>query len=251
MKYLIQGFVSFLFVGMIAGCAGDKSDIENADYILGKGGADNANTVLAMVTTTKIAAASGATKFELMRLYAGAKMQAAGFDGVKIIPILVYKDSDNTLQLIRDAVTLNTNSPQFLSDAIINLGAFIASKDFTASTDTRAKNGIIFQLGLANFFDAIRTSFKTSGISDTTGVLSQSDCEDRFNASTADVTNIGSSLDTAKTNFTDKATGSGLDVDNPLVKLLQSFRDQVPSTTSPTDIHNLCVYLVGQSQKAN
>jgi hypothetical protein len=177
-------------------------------------------------------------------------MQAAGFNGVKISAVLVYKTSNDTIKLVRDAVSLNAQSATYLSNAIGSLNTFIASSDFTNATDTRAKNGINFQLGLAKFFEAIRASMESSGLSTAGGAITKEACLATFNHQVTVVKDIKTGLNTSYSSL----ISSGLDTGNPIVELVDSFRtDALPNSNvdsyTETEIDAICTYIASQSAK--
>lgn len=246
MNFQIAGLAILTCLVGFGGCAGDKAEIEEAAYLVGKGGAENALEAISILES-HLSTATGDEAFEVYRLYSGAKMQAAGFDGLKIISTLVYQTSDDAVKNVRPAITLGSTSSVHLSDAITNLNSFVASTTYTTSTNTRAKNGIEFQRGLANFFEALRSAFTNSGLDVASGTITSAQCQAKFNGQVSIVSNINSNLATANTSF----TSSQLDSGNPLVKLVKNFRDNVPNkdlgSLTAADIVTICNYLAQQS----
>jgi hypothetical protein len=247
MNFSFRLFTTLFMMTVIAGCAGDQAELEEASYMLAQGGTENGSAVVAMLEA-KLATATGETAFELNRLYAGAQMQVAGFDGVTMISRIVHKTESNTIAQVRSAVSLNGSSASALSAAITQLNAFVASTTFTDSTDTRAKDGIRFQLGLANFFESLRNSFTSSGLNLTSGSITSAQCVTNFAGQVHFVSEVNTNLSSAHTSF----LSSHLDEDNPLVKLVQEFQNNVPnkdlSQLTTADITTICNYLAAQSQ---
>ena len=223
---------------LLTSCAGSKADLEEARYLLGKGDKENAEKAISILEPM-LTSSSGAQKMEAYRLYAGAQMQAAGADAIKIIATVVYKINDNTVALTREAFsTLTSDSGTKFRSAISNLDTLIGDAAFTASSE-RDQQGIYFQRGLAYLFDALRIAVQVSGInSDSFDVSS---CTTAFGAASADDkdTKITTNLGSAASDF----NSAGLDPANSLYSLSSSLKSSVDSAGTT---NNICAFLLDQ-----
>ncbi|MBN8555460.1 MAG: hypothetical protein J0L93_08450 [Deltaproteobacteria bacterium] len=227
-----------LIATIFFGCAGTKADLEEARYLLGKGDKENAAKAISILEPM-LTSSSGAQRLETYRLYAGAQIQAAGVDSIKIISTVVYKVSENTVTLTRDAFsTLTSDSGVKFRSAISNLDTLIG-EDVFAAASLRDRQGIYYQRGLAYLFDALRIAVQISEINlDTFTTVT---CEDAYTNAAADDkdTKITTNLGSAAADF----DSAGLDPSNALYSLSNSLKSSVDTAGSTAAI---CAYLLQQ-----
>jgi hypothetical protein len=240
-RFILACALPVVFVG----CAGDKADLEEAAYLLGKGGTANATAALNLVSgyTTS---GDADIKLEAIRLYAGAKMAIAGFDSIKITSNLIYRESDDTISIIKAAVTLDSDAQTLLENAESTLSTLITSDAAFTGASTAKKADIHFLLGLVRLFKAARTALVAGGISTSTvATYDQTACLASVNANISQISTLNTDLSGSESSFND----SGLTDGNSIVKLVTNFEDQVPQTPTPTEQEkaDLCTYLVAQN----
>lgn len=239
----VQIFACMALVLTVMGCAGTDADLEEARYLLGKGGKENATKAKALVDSLRTSA-GGANKLEAYRLYAGAQLQIAGFDSIKIIANIIYKDSSNTdtVKTLKSALTdLNPDQAEtkaLVADAINNLMTVIGLAEF-AEASVRVQRQFHFQLGLARTLDALRIAVQQSGLQ-----------EDGFSVSTCQ-SDVGADATTAYGDLKEAELGyindAALTSDNPLVKLVTDFKNKLDGDGSgTTDAVEFCNYVNSQ-----
>ncbi len=234
----------------MASCGGNEVDIERARYLLGKGSKSAALEAISLLEP-KLATTSGEEKFEVVQLYSGARMQAAGFSGVKIISSLIYRGNtgsgeESTVGFVRRASDLDSDSETNLigtDGAIPTLTGFQADAVYTGSNNTALKDIIEYQLGLAYFLEVLRDTLQSSGLGATGSVPAA--CETNLETNGFTFTDVRTRLTSSRTEL----LNSGLDSTNEFVDLVTDFRDAIP--TAGTDAQQrteFCNYLNRQTQ---
>jgi len=226
----------------LGGCADEKSDLEQARYLLGKGDTADAQTALGILQPM-LTSTSGEDKFETVRLYVGAQLQAAGFDGIKVIANIVYQDSNDIVSVLEKAITFTADAQSRIADASATVQAFILSADFTNSTNVQKKQGIYFQFGQTRMDEALRVLFTVSGLS---GTFDVNTCTANFQQSFAQFNNINVDLTDAHTQF----NASGIDDTNKLNTLLTKEQAKLPTTNDQAKIAQFCQDLQSQHTHA-
>ncbi len=252
----LKDFLLLLTLGFsFVACAGDDADLEEARYYLGKGGSANAEKALSLVES-KLTSSSPSIKIEAHRLYAGAKMTIAGFDSLKILSNLVYREGDDSsISTIRPALTIGSSTTASLLAAEQKLSDLITNDaDYTASTDVRAKNGIIFQLGLVHLFQGVQGALESANLqSSASKTLTKEECIDEVNADNTRLdalVAIRPDLSEADSNFSD----AGLDSQNKVRKMVTSLRNETPDVSDRTEltdeqIAQYCEYISSESSQ--
>lgn len=245
MKNYFCAFVSTLALVALTGCGGDKATLEEAKFYLAKGGSANALKAFNLVDGL-LDSGDASVKLEAHRLYAGAQMARAGFDSISIISALIYREGNDTISILRNAVALSSDAQTLLNDAETKLSSLISSDASYTAASATVQGGLAFQLGLVNLFQAGRTALSGSGLDAAEGALTQGECETRLNATSENLLSMNTDLSDSETQF----LNSGLDSQNSIVSLVNDFQEEVPqgSSLSSQDITDLCTYLVGQSQ---
>jgi len=239
-----------LYLGILAGllgCAGNEADIERAKYLVGRGGIANANSALNILTPMLAdTSITGSEKFELIKLYAGAKMSAAGFDSIKLISALVFTDDDKILKAVRSAgVNITNDSFTLLTDAETTLNAFIATAGFDGGT-VREQSQTYFQISLVKFLQGMRIFLKVSGFAaEDEATFDVTACQSTFGASNlitnpdAPVYGLGQMTDSRAMMI--NAEQAKLSAENDLPVNLQSMIDEL--TPIIDDAQEVCNYL--------
>jgi hypothetical protein len=216
----------FVLALSLSACAGVEADLEKARYLLGKGGEENGEKVIAMLEPllgpTKT---SAPMKFEVYRLYAGAQMQAGGYDPIGIVSALIYSDDGDLLNALKPSGELITDdAKERIDNAIAALDEIFADEDF-ATADVRTKDGLYSQKALAYFLDALRVYLKISGLSETS--FSIADCETKFGASSAENRNrpqdAVDQMENSRSTYIADPAGARLSASNSIVEAIDSL----------------------------
>lgn len=188
---IIKLFGVLSLIGLI-GCASADADLEEARYILGKGG--NPAKAIALASGY-LNDADPNIKYEAVSITAGAKVQQAGFDSILIISKLVHKDADaefeevlapslsnlsaNAKALVREAeVLLREVVGSVASEIQSPTGATVAADADFSNVSARLQSNLKFQLGLVRLMEGMRLSLVESGFSsvDEGETLDAADC---------------------------------------------------------------------------
>lgn len=243
-----KSFALGLLSLFVISCAGTDADLEKAKYYLRKGGTENAVKALAILDPMVSGGGiTGFQKVDLIQLYAGAKVAAAGFNSSRILASLLYTDNDQILKAIRSAgVGITDDSSTYLADAEGSLSSLSLSADFDG-IGTEAQSQVYFQLALVKFLQSMRVFLKVSGFAAEDGTsFDPSACETLFNAQSNVITNSNapayalSQLNSSKDMMVDSSEGR-LSAQNKLTRNLQKLIDEVtPIVSNASDI---CTYL--------
>jgi len=252
MKHPITRFMSLsLMAGLIlAGCADADADLERARYLLGKGGVSNGAEAVA-ITEPYLTSNKASIKLEAYRLYVGGRLAQAGFDPIRVLAILVHKESSDIIALMKDAfATITDDAKAFLIDAEAKLGTVIASADYRDDASLRIQQGLQLQYGFRAYMNSLRIFIKTSGLTSITTTFTQADCEATF--SVTDANEGTADLKKANDRFSD---GAGLDADNPIRESIADIQGVIDTDKDGTingadalaQIQQICDYLNNQN----
>lgn len=243
-------WLSFL-LGLVlfaSGCAGVDADLEKSRYLLGKGGRTNALEALTILTPlVQPGALSGSPKFEAIRLYVGANVQAAGFDTIDVLSSLIYAEEGEVLATLRSAgegIIDNADAKAYLATA----EAILTSNESTFSTlDARTRNGLYFQWALVEFFDGLRVFLKVSGLSTTSASFDVTQCQTNFNAAgTGDTFSNGIDFfEESRAHMVGTTSAASLSASNSIVEKLDELISNLQARES--DVALICQYLREQS----
>jgi hypothetical protein len=117
--------LSFLF--FLGACAGNDAKLERARYLLGSGQPKDAEKAKKEVEGL-LESSSGAFRVEVVEVYAGALLSAAGFNGVKILVNVLHRDEDASAAFVlRSILEDSENALQNVNKAVDETRALVGT----------------------------------------------------------------------------------------------------------------------------
>jgi len=230
-------------------CAGVEADLETARYLLGKGGQENAARAADILEPRLKENPVSASDYEVIRLFAGAKMGEAGFDSVTIVASIVFPGEDSLIKILSDSIgdDLNAETSTFLQEASDAIDEAIASAGFDSLSD-RVQRGLQFQRALVDLLKSMRVLIKVSDFN--SSAFTAENCQTAL--ADLDVASDGvGSLKNSRDRLQRDEDGVNLSAENALVTSLTSILGVVDSDNDGQiadmdDLTGLCNYLIDQ-----
>ena len=250
----MKRFMATISLSMaVSACAGVEADLETARYLLGKGGQQNAARAADVLEPRLKDNPESDTDFEVIRLFAGAKMGEAGFDSVTIVSGIVFPGNDSLIKILSDAIgeDLNSETSTLLQEASDAIDDAIASSGFD-SLSNRVRRGLQFQRALVDLLKSMRVLIKVSGFN--LEVFDAASCETAL--ADLDLASEGvGSLKNSRDRLRRDENGVNLSEDNTLVVSLNSILEAVDyyddgQIANEAELETLCSYLVNQNNPA-